>query len=135
MINKMKERFAAMKMSGKKGFTLIELVVVIAIMAILALIMVPNLTAYIQKADDSKIQANLKNIHTAAEMVSQTSTDGALDAGEITKFANVDVELSEPADGKYTVAKDEATGIVTVSYKDSKATYTFDGKNPEKNDN
>ena len=56
----------------KKGFSLIEMVVVIAIMAILALIMVPNLTAYIQKGDDAQIKANMKNVHTAAEIVIQS---------------------------------------------------------------
>lgn len=53
----------------KKGFTLIELVVVIAIMAILALIMAPNMRTYVEKAEETRILANLKNLHTAAEMV------------------------------------------------------------------
>ena len=68
MLNKIKTKLK----NRKKGFSLIEMVVVIAIMAILALIMVPNLTAYIQKGDDAQIKANMKNVHTAAEIVIQS---------------------------------------------------------------
>lgn len=57
----------------RKGFTLIEMVIVIALMAILALIGVPNLTAYIQKSETAQIRSNLKNLHTAAELVIQTN--------------------------------------------------------------
>lgn len=57
----------------RKGFTLIEMVVVIALMAILALIGAPNLTAYIQKSETAQIRSNLKNLHTAAELVIQTN--------------------------------------------------------------
>ena len=107
----MKERIGKMKNSGKKGFTLIELVVVIAILAILALIMVPNLTAYLGKAKEAKIQANMKNVHTASEMVRQT--EGSLTEERIKMFSNnEDVIVSEgviadedlEAD-KYTVTK------------------------------
>ena len=68
MLNNIKTKLK----NRKKGFSLIEMVVVIAIMAILALIMVPNLTAYIQKGDDAQIKANMKNVHTAAELVVQS---------------------------------------------------------------
>lgn len=76
------------RISKKKGFTLIELVVVIALMALLALIIVPNLTAYQAKADDSKILANMKGVHTAAELVKQK--DRKLDEEKIQKLSNND---------------------------------------------
>lgn len=103
----MKKKFENYFSRKKKGFTLIELVVVIAIMAILALIMVPNLTSYLNKADDSRIAANSKTIHTAAELVKQTS--GSLDQIQIAKLSNNDkvstdvVEDSAKAYGTYYV--------------------------------
>lgn len=57
-------------------------------MALLALIIVPNLTAYQAKADDSKILANMKGVHTAAELVKQT--ERKLDEEKIQKLSNND---------------------------------------------
>ncbi len=48
------------KILTKKGFTLIELIVVIAILAILAAILIPSLTNYIKQANISKEQANAR---------------------------------------------------------------------------
>jgi prepilin-type N-terminal cleavage/methylation domain-containing protein len=50
----------------KKGFTIIELIVVIAIIAILAAIVIINITAYIQKAKVAAINATLDQISKAA---------------------------------------------------------------------
>lgn len=55
---------------GNKGFTLIELMIVIAIIAILAAILVPNFLRARQQSQLSSCQSNLKNIATACEMYS-----------------------------------------------------------------
>lgn len=39
---------------GRKGFTLVELIVVLVILAILAALLVPALTGYIDKAKEKK---------------------------------------------------------------------------------
>ncbi len=49
-----------MKKLNKKGFTLIELIVVIAILAILAAILIPSLTGYLDKANQAKNLANAR---------------------------------------------------------------------------
>lgn len=52
------------KRLNKKGFTLIELIVVIAILAILAAILIPSLTGYLAKANRAKDQANCRAAYT-----------------------------------------------------------------------
>ena len=52
-----------------KGFSLVELIVVIAIMAILVGVAVPVYTSYIEKADRAKDEALLDEINQAFAVV------------------------------------------------------------------
>ena len=49
-------------MNKQKGFTIIELIVVIAIIAVLAAIVLVNVTQYISKAKDVAIKSDIANI-------------------------------------------------------------------------
>lgn len=55
------------RMQGKEGFTLIELMVVIAIIGILAAIAIPNFLAMRQKGMVSQAQSDCANVKTAQE--------------------------------------------------------------------
>lgn len=55
------------KKTGKKGFTLIELMIVIAIIGILAAIAIPQFVAYRQKGYNTKAKAELKSFYTACQ--------------------------------------------------------------------
>lgn len=53
------------RLSGKKGFTLTELIVVIAILAVLSLLIVPQVSNYTETANNKVDEANAKAISNA----------------------------------------------------------------------
>ena len=92
-----------MKERMKKGFTLVEIMIVVAIIAILAAVAIPNFISYRKQSQATACVANLKQIQAAKEMwYMNSSTDPALTdlVGSEKKIKTTPVC---PAGGTYTV--------------------------------
>lgn len=54
-------------MKKNKGFTLVEIIVILVILAILAAVLIPSLTTYIDKAREKSVTANARGAYIAAQ--------------------------------------------------------------------
>ena len=70
-----------MKKTNKKGFTLAELLVVVAIIAVLVAIAIPIFTSQLEKAREATDAANLRAAY--AEVVSSELTNGTATTKEV----------------------------------------------------
>ena len=70
------------KLKDRKGFTLVELIVVLVILAILAALLVPALTGYIDKANKEKIVSECRMVVMAAQ-TEASELYGKMDGGKL----------------------------------------------------
>ena len=91
---------------NKKGFTLIELMIVVAIIGILAAIAIPNFLKFQAKSKQSEAKTNLKAIYTA-----QTGY-----YGEFSTYNTFDrINWSPVGDARYSYGLGDISGIRAAS--------------------
>nr|WP_243426276.1 prepilin-type N-terminal cleavage/methylation domain-containing protein [Caldicoprobacter guelmensis] len=108
---------------NKKGFTLIELVVVVAILGILTLLIVPNVVGRVNEAKEAVVNANIKVINNAIKLYytiegkypDSTSLDNLLNDLS-PKYLDAN-EIDAKAKEQITVVVDQNTGEVKVQKK------------------
>lgn len=106
------------KKQKQKGFTLVELIVVLVILSILAALLVPSLTGYIEKTHKTKVLAETRMVHTAV----QTTVSEYYGTDKWAKYGEYLGQDSAGLKDKYYLAdKNAATG--TQDGKEKKARY------------
>lgn len=105
-----------MKKNNKKGFTLVELVIVVAVMAVLVAIAIPTVSAITGRAQAAVSASNAQTIESMIKLAeAEKAKDGdgvaTLDADEIkTALTNAKLGITSG-----TFVYDNTTGAVTVS--------------------
>lgn len=112
-----------MKKMNKKGFTIVELVIVIAVIAILAAVMIPTFGGIIEKANKSSVQQTAQSLYKQA--IALDLADGVQNNAEgETAITEVD---DKPV--TYTVTTNGTTTTINFKYTDTakKLTAEFNG--------
>lgn len=117
-----------LKKNDKKGFTLVELIVVLVILAILAALLIPALTGYIDKAKEKQIIGETRQAVMAAQTLADeeyAKTGGSIsvDADFISKVKTL-AEVSGTIDTN-NVSVSEKGLITELVYSNNGKTCTY----------
>lgn len=124
MLNTLKK-----KLNKKKGFTLMEMLIVVAIIAILIAIAIPTFSSQLEKAREASDQANIRSAYAIAQASTllEKYPDGTAlpTTGTVTSpwYLNKDGSVASAATNAYAI---QAKGPVSVSTVPISGSTTFD---------
>lgn len=110
------------KKLNNKGFSLVELIIVVAIMAVLIGVLAPQYLKYVEKSRESADLDNYQAIISALEIYAADSANAALPGGTITFPKNAS---ANPSDTAYTTALNDA-GVTLANVKMKSEKYSHD---------
>ena len=121
-----------LKDNKKKGFTLVELIVVLVILAILAALLIPTLTGYINKAKEKSIVAETRQAVMAAQTLVDeaygkldlTAADNAVEGKTVVKISDI-ATLAEVKEANITSATVTAGKVMELVYTNDGKTCTY----------
>ena len=125
-----------MNRNSKKGFTIVELIIVIAVIAVLAAVLIPTFSNLIQKANEAKDTALVSNLNKGLKMSSKdfATMHEALQAVE--ENVGVDVEKISAVATDSKILWDSVNNcFVYLKSGDTKPTYIPDSQKTTVADN
>ena len=109
------------RLSNRKGFTLVELLVVISIIGILSAIAIPKFTDATKTARGAKIQADLRTIDSAIQIYNASAGENPTSLASMTNlFATTPV----PPVGSWSIKTKSGDGGGSYTISDGRAVYS-----------
>lgn len=105
------------KLKNKKGFTLVELIVVLVILAILAALLVPALTGYIDRANNQAIITKTRSLVMAAQTLESEAYGKAKVGPDGTTLT-----YTHPSASEVGTLAEVTDGSIVVDYDNGKVT-------------
>jgi len=112
--------------SGQKGFTLIELMIVIAIIGILAAIFIPRFSDYQVRTYNAAAASDVRNAYTAAQAYFADNPDGTPSLDDLKTYG-----FNQAKDVAVTTTITSGSGTITAKHNSTDSgvkEYTIDDK-------
>lgn len=118
---------------NKKGFTLVELIITIGLMALIGIVIATNMSGLFSKQNDEEYEAFKKKMEDSACMYVELYNKEAckvagctISVEQLIKVGYIEDTLKDPSTGEF-ITKDKEKYQVKVSWKDNVKTCEMNG--------